>query len=258
MLGTGTDRRSVSPRIALAGLLAAAMLLVAPQGAAATGNVTVSVDPPQFDPKDGNYAVFSGSVTNAPSPDSDSGCTPPAGTGCVAQFIVYPAGVPGSLVIGPQLTWGEQGGPNPSPVSVTINLSTSTDIFPGSYGVALRAYDTSGLTWESAQVPFEWPPDRLDLSDVRLGETSSGRSTISYELDDGGTPFRRKARVAGSVFDGAKKLGSFTHKVRTGDLTRLLPGSIHRKLVEGRRYRVRLDAEDRLDREARFRGKLTR
>ena len=245
-------------RCALAGALAAAALLVAPQHAAGTGNVVVIVDEPQFDPKDGNYAVFSGTVTNAPMPDSDSGCVPPGFSACTAQFVLYPPGVPGSFPIEPLLGWGEQGGPNPSPISVTINLSTTPDVFPGTYGLALRAFDTSGATWESPQVSFKWPPDDLTLSDVRLGEAASGRSTISYELDHGGTPVEKKARVSGAVFDGRDKLGLFKHKVAPGTRTRLLPRSIHRQLVEGRRYRVRLDAEDSLDREARFRGKLQR
>jgi len=259
MLRNAVDLRSLAPsRCALAALLAAAALLVAPQVAAATGNVTVTVNAPQFDPEDGNYAVFSGSVTNAPMPDSNSGCVPPGFSACVAQFVLYPAGIPASFPVGPQLTWGGQGGPNPSPVAVTINLGTAPDVFPGTYSVALRAFDTSGSTWESGQVSFDWPPDKLGLSDVRLGETAGGRSTISYDLDHGGTPFRKKARVEGSLFDGARKLGSFAHKVRPGTRTRLLPRSIHRRLVDGRRYRIRLDAEDPLDREARFRGKLAR
>jgi hypothetical protein len=253
------DSRSPAPRLwAAATVLAVAASLIAPQVVGATGNVTVTVNPPQFDPKDGNYGVFSGSVTNASMPDSNSGCVPPGFSGCIAQFVLYPAGVPGSLLVGPQLVWGVQNTPNPSPVSVTINLSTAPGVLPGSYQVALRAFDTSGSTWESGRQPFQWPPDKLSISDVRLLESPGGDSTIRYELDHGGTPFRKKARVKGSIFDGPEKLGTFVHKVRPGTRTKLLPDSIDRRLVDGQRYRVRLDAKDPLGRVAHFRRQLER
>jgi hypothetical protein len=232
---------------------------VAPSFAGATGNVTVTVNPPQFDPKDGNYAVFSGSVTNAPMPDSNSGCFQLGAVGCVAQFALYPAGVPGSLVLPPQLIWGLQGPPT-TPVAVTINMSTSPSVVPGTtYQATLQAYDTSGLLWESARTqPFQWPPDKLSLSKVRLGETAGGQSTIRYTLDHGGTPFRGRARISGSVFDGSQRLGKFVHRAKPGVQTRTLPDSLDRVLVEGQSYRVRLDASDSLRREAHFRGKLPR
>jgi hypothetical protein len=247
----------------LAGVLTvAAASLVAPPLAGATGNVTVTVNPPQFDPKDGNYAVFSGSVTNAPTPDSDSGCFQfGKDAGCFAQFALFPAGVPGALQLAPQLFWGLQGTPNnTSPVAVTINMSTSPGVLPGTtYQAVLQAYDTSGLQWQSGRTqPFQWPPDKLGLSGVRLGESAGGGSTISYQLDHGGTPFPGMARVTGSVFDGPEKLGTFVRKVKPGTRTKLLPDSIDRRLVEGQRYRVRLDAKDPLRREAHFRGKLRR
>ena len=259
MLGSHAGGRLGVRLGALASFLATAVSLFAPQVAGATGDVTVTVNPPQFDPKDGNYAVFSGSVTNAPAPDSDTGCFLFGTTACIAQFVLYPAGVPGSLQVGPALVWGTQGGPNPSPVSVTINLSTAPGVVPGAYSAALIGYDSDNNLWLSAKSPqFEWPPDKLDLSNVRLSESNSGDSTIRYELDHGGTPFTGKARVSGSVFDGSKKLGGFVDKVKPGARTRLLPDSIDRKLVEGRRYRLRLDAKDPLGREAHFRGKARR
>jgi len=245
-------------RSALAGVLVVAASLVTPQVAGATGDVTVTVNPPQFDPKDGNYAVFSGSVTNAPSPDSDSGCIPFGTEACIGQFVLQPAGVPGTLQVGPPLVWGVQTEPNTTPVSATINLSTAPGVLPGSYTVALWAYDTSANVWKSGTQSFTWPPDKLGLSGVSLGGSAGGGSTIGYELDDGGTPFSGKARVAGSVLDGQKRVGRFVHKVKAGTHTKLLPNSIDRRLVEGRRYRVRLDAKDPLGREAHFRGKLRR
>jgi hypothetical protein len=235
--------------------IVAAVSLIGPTSAGAAGNVTVSVNPPQFDQKDGNYAVFSGSVTNAPSPDSDTGCFLFGTTGCIAQFVLYPAGVPGSLQVGPALVWGTQNGPNPSPVSVTINLSTAPGVVPGTYSAALIGYDSDNNLWLSPKSPpFQWPPDDLDLSNVRLSESNSGDSTIRYELDHGGTPFRGQARVRGSVFDGPDQLGTFVHKVKAGVHTRLLPDSIDRRLVEGHRYRIRLDATDSFGRKAHFRG----
>jgi hypothetical protein len=242
----------------LAAFLAAAATLIAPQVAGATGNVTVTVNPPQFDPNDGNYAVFSGTVTNASLPDSDSGCIPFGAETCIAQFVLTPAGVPGTLQVGPQLTWGGQNAPNPSPVSATINLSTSPGVIPGSYTVALWAYDTSIDLWKSATQSFKWPPDALELSAVRLGDSPGGGSTLSYQLGHGGTPFAGRARVSGSVFDGSHKLGVFVDKVKPGAHTRRLPDRIDRKLVEGQRYRIRLDAKDPLGREAHFRGKVRR
>ena len=240
------------------GIVTAASL-VGPSSAGATGNVTVSVNPPQFDPKDGNYAVFSGSVTNAPAPDSDTGCFLFGTTACIAQFVLYPAGVPGSLQVGPALVWGTQNGPNPSPVSVTINLSTAPGVVPGAYTAALIGYDSDNNLWLSAKTPqFQWPPDKLDLSNVRLSESNSGASTIRYELDHGGTPFRGRARVSGAVFDGTQQLGTFIHKVKAGVHRRLLPDSIDQRLVEGHRYRIRLDARDSLGRKAHFRGKRVR
>jgi hypothetical protein len=235
--------------------------LLAPQAARATGNVTVSVSPPQFDPKDGNYAVFSGSVTNAPTPDSTSGCFQfGRAIGCLAQFALYPAGVPGSFLLPPQLIWGLQGSPNPTQVAVTINMSTAPGVIPGTtYQAQLQAYDTAGTLWLSARTPpFQWPPDELSLSKIRLGETAGGRSAIRYTLSHGGTPFRGRARVTGSVFDGSERLGKFAHKVKAGATTRPLPGAIDRMLVEGQSYRVRLDARDSLRRKARFRGKRER
>jgi hypothetical protein len=237
-----------------------ASLATAPT-ARATGNVSVTVNPPQFDPKDGNYAVFSGSVTNAPTPDSDSGCFQFGAVGCLAQFALYPAGVPGTLQLAPQLIWGLQGTPNnTTPVAVTINMSTAPGVVPGTtYQAVLQAYDTAGTLWQSARTePFQWPSDKLTLSKVRLAESSGGDSAVRYTLDHGGTPFSGKARVMGSVFDGSRRLGKFTHKVKPGTTSRLLPASIDRKLVEGQTYRVRLDAKDPLGREAHFRGKRER
>jgi hypothetical protein len=261
MLGYAAGGRSRGIRRgALAGLLAMAICLSAPQHAGATGNVTVTVNPPQFDPKDGNYAVFSGSVTNAPTPDSTSGCFQLGAVGCATQFALFPAGVPGSFLLGPQLIWGQQGGPNPTPVTVTINMSTSPGVIPGTtYQAQLQAYDSAGTLWQSARTqPFQWPPDELTLSKVRFGETAGSQSAIRYTLNHGGTPFRGRARVSGSVFDGSERLGKFNHKVKAGATTRPLPGAIDRKLVEGKSYRVRLDATDSLRREARFRGKRER
>lgn len=248
-------------RGAFAGAVIAAICLTAPQLAGATGNVTVTVNPPQFDPKDGNYAVFSGSVTNAPTPDSNSGCFQFGAVGCLAQFALYPSGVPGSLVLPPQLIWGLQGTPNNiTPVAVTINMRTAPDVVPGTtYQATLQAYDTAGTLWESARTQsFQWPPDKLTLSRVRLGESPSGNSTISYDLDHGGTPFRGRARVTGAVFDGSQRLGKFVHRVKAGVHTKLLPASIDRQLMEGNRYRIRLEAKDSLKREVRFRDKLER
>jgi hypothetical protein len=261
MLREGADSRSLAPRRwPLVGVLAVAASLVAPQLAGATGNVTVTVNPPQFDPKDGSYGLFTGSVTNAPMPDSNSGCFQFGAVGCVTQFVLYPAGVPGSLQLGPQLIWGLQNTPNPTQVAVTINLSTAPGVVPGTtYQAALQAYDTAGLLWESGRTQsFQWPPDKLTLSKVRLLESASGDSAIRYRLGHGGTPFSKKARIKGSILDGSEKLGTFTHKVRPGTRTRLLPDSIDRMLVEGQPYRVRLDAKDSLGREAHFRGKLGR
>jgi hypothetical protein len=261
MLREGADSRSfASRRWALASVLAVSASLLAPQVVGATGNVTVTVNPPQFDPKDGNYGVFSGSVTNAPIPDSNSGCQPIGGSGCIAQFALYPAGVPASLQVGPALVWGVQNTPNPTQVAVTINLSTAPGVVPGTtYQATLQAYDTAGLLWESGRTqPFQWPPDKLTLSKVRLLGSAGGDSAIRYQLDHGGTPFRGKARVKGSILDGSEKLGTFTHKVRPGARTRLLPDSIDGSLVDGQRYRVRLDAKDSLGREASFRGQLER
>jgi hypothetical protein len=260
MLREGADSRSLAPRRwPLVGALAVAASLVAPQLAGATGNVTVTVNPPQFDPKDGNYGVFSGSVTNAPMPDNNSGCFQFGDVGCVAQFALYPAGVPGSFGLGPQLIWGLQG-VNTTPVAVTINMSTAPGVIPGTtYQAVLQAFDSTGALWESGRTqPFQWPPDKLTLSKVRLLESPSGDSAIRYQLGHGGTPFSKKARVQGSILDGPERLGTFTHKVRPGTRTRLLPESIDRTLVEGQSYRVRLDAKDSLAREARFRGKLER
>jgi hypothetical protein len=253
------DRSGAVRKGALIGVLTAVMCLAAPQFAGGTGNVTVTVNPPQFDPRDGNYAVFSGSVTNAPMPDSNSGCFQFGAVGCGAQFALYPAGIPGSFVLAPQLIWGLQG-PSTTPVAVTINMSTSPDVVPGTtYQATLRAYDSSNLLWESPRTPsFQWPPDKLSLSGVRLAESPGGDSTISYQLDHGGTPFNGKARVTGTVFDGSKKLGGFVHRAKAGTSTRLLPDSVDRKLVEGNHYRVRLDAEDPLGRKAHFRGKRER
>jgi hypothetical protein len=261
MLRDGADSRSLAARRwTLASILAVAASLVAPQAVGATGNVTVTVNPPQFDPKDGNYGLFSGSVTNAPMPDSNSGCFQFGAVGCVTQFVLYPAGVPGSLLLGPQLIWGLQGTPNTSPVAVTINLSTAPGVVPGTtYQATLQAYDTSGLLWESARTqPFQWPPDKLGLSKVQLLESAAGDSAIRYRLGHGGTPFRGKARVKGSILDGSEKLGTFTHRVRPGVRTGVLPDAIDRRLVEGQSYRVRLDAKDPLGREAHFRGKRER
>jgi hypothetical protein len=261
MLGYAAGGRSRGIRRgALVGLLATTICLSAPQFAGATGNVTVTVNPPQFDPKDGNYAVFSGSVTNAPTPDSTSGCFQLGAVGCVTQFALFPAGVPGSLLLGPQLIWGLQGAPNPTPVGVTINMSTSPGVIPGTtYQAQLQAYDSAGTLWQSARTePFQWPPDELTLSKVRLGETAGGKSAIRYTLNHGGTPFPGRARVSGLVFDGAKRIGKFGDRVRAGSSSTALPKSIDRKLVEGQRYRVRLDAKDPLRREARFRDKLER
>jgi hypothetical protein len=262
MFREGAESRSLAPRrSALAGVLAAAIGLIAPQLAGATGNVTVTVNPPQFDPKDGNYAVFSGSVTNAPMPDSTSGCFQLGAVGCVTQFALYPAGVPGSLQLGPQLIWGLQGTPNnTSPVAVTINMSTSPAVVPGTtYQAVLQAYDSAATLWESPRTqPFQWPPDKLSLSKVRLGESAGGDSTVRYRLNHGGTPFRGRARVMGSVFDGRERLGKFVDKVKPGAQTTVLPQSIDSRLAEGELYRVRLDAKDPLRREARFRDKLER
>jgi hypothetical protein len=238
--------------------LVTAACLAAPQMAGATGLVTVTVNPPQFDPKDGNYAVFSGSVTNTPTPDGDSGCIPFGTEGCTAQFVLTPAGIPGNLLVGPTLVWGIQTLPDTQSVSATINLSTSPGVLPGSYSVALWAYDTSANLWKSSTQSFTWPPTKLTLSRVQLGEAGGGASTISYVLSHGGTPFRGKARVTGAVFDGGRKLGGFVDKVKAGARTRVLPDKIDRKLVEGQGYRIRLDAEDPLRRHAHFRGKRTR
>jgi hypothetical protein len=261
MLGYAAGGRSRGIRRGgLAGLLATTICLSAPQFAGATGNVTVTVNPPQFDPKDGNYAVFSGSVTNAPTPDSTSGCFQLGAVGCVTQFALFPAGVPGSFLLGPQLIWGLQGAPNPTPVGVTINMSTSPGVIPGTtYQAQLQAYDSAGTLWQSARTePFQWPPDELTLSKVRLGETAGGKSTIRYTINHGGTPFPGRARVSGLIFDGPKRIGKFSDRVRAGSSSTALPKSIDRKLVEGQRYRVRLDAKDPLRREARFRDKLER
>jgi hypothetical protein len=243
---------------AFAGLLVAAVSLIAPQVAAATGNVTVTVNPPQFDPKDGNYAVFSGSVTNAPMPDGDSGCIPFGGEGCLAQFMLTPAGINGNFQIGPGLIWGIQTAPNPTQVSATINLGTSPDVVPGPYHLQLWAYDTGGQVWKSGTVQFNWPPTKLTLTKVQLGQSPGGHSTISYVLSHGGTPFAGKARVTGSVFDGSQRLGGFVDKIKAGTRTRLLPRRIDRRLVPGHSYRIRLDAKDPLGREAHFRGKRER
>jgi hypothetical protein len=81
---------------------------------------------------------------------------------------------------------------------------------------------------------------------------------IGYQLDHGGTPFRGRASVRGSIFDGAQQLGTFVHKVKAGAHTKLLPDSIDQALVEGRRYRIRLAAKDPLGRKAHFRGKRER
>jgi hypothetical protein len=247
-------------RGAFVSLLGTAICLCAPQFAGATGNVTVTVNPPQFDPKDGNYAVFSGSVTNAPMPDSNSGCFQFGAVGCVAQFALYPAGVPGSFVLPPQLIWGLQGSPNPTPIAVTINMSTSPVVIPGTtYQAQLQAYDTAGTLWLSARTaPFQWPPDKLTLSKVRLGETAGGRSAIHYTLNHGGTPFRGRAQVTGQVFDGAQTVGKFSDRVKSGSRNTALPNSIDRKLVEAQRYRVKLNAKDTLARTARFRDTLER
>ena len=249
----------VKRRGALAAALVTVMALVAPQLAWATGDVTVNVNQPQFDPKDGNYAVFSGSVTNAPMPDSNSGCFQFGAVGCVAQFALFPAGVPGSLQVGPQLIWGLQG-PSTSQLSVTINMSTAPGVVPGTtYQAVLLAFDSSNLLWQSGRTqPFQWPPDKLTLSKVRLGESAGGDSAISYTLNHGGTPFRGRARVRGLVFDGKQRLGKFVDRVKAGTQTSRLPELIDRRLVEGRRYRVRLDARDSLGREARFRDTLER
>jgi hypothetical protein len=247
-------------RAALVGLLTTAICLWAPQFARATGNVTLTINPPQFDPKDGNYAVFSGGVTNAPTPDQNSGCFQFGAVGCLAQFALYPAGVPGSFSLGPQLIWGLQGTPNTTPLAVTINMSTSPAVIPGTtYQAQLTAYDTAGTLWQSARTaPFQWPPDKLALSKVRLGESAGGDSTLRYTLDHGGTPFRGRARVSGVVFDGSQRVGKFLDRVKAGTRTTPLPNAIDRQLVEGQRYRVRLDAKDSLGREARFRDKLER
>lgn len=242
-------------------LVAAAVItvfLIAPQVAGATGNVTVTVNPPQFDPNDGNYAVFSGSVNNAPSPDSDSGCFQFGDFACQAQFVLYPAGVTANFFLGPELVWGARGSAS-SQISVTINLSTAPDVVAGTtYNVALWAYDSSGDLWQSGTQAFQWPADKLTLSKVRLGESAAGDSTIRYQLDHGGTPFRGRARVTGAVFDGSRRVGKFTHRVKAGTHTKLLPASIDRQLVDGNRYRVRLDATDSLRRQAHFRDKLKR
>src|SRR5690242_8639766 len=254
----GAGDSSGRPWHALAVFLSLAMTLVAPAVAGATGNVTVTVNPPQFDPKDGNYAVFSGSVTNAPTPDSDSGCIPFGGEGCLAQFVLSPAGINGTFQVGPGLIWGIQTAANPTEISATINLSTSPGVVAGSYNLALWAFDTNGQTWKSATVPFTWPPTKLTLTGVRLGGSAGGHSTISYVVNHGGTPFRGKAKVTGSIFDGSRKLGGFVDKTKAGKRTRLLPHRIDRRLVPGQRYRIRLDAKDPLGREAHFRGKRTR
>jgi hypothetical protein len=244
----------------LPGALVAAICLMAPPFAGATGNVAVTVNPPQFDPKDGNYAVFSGSVTNAPTPDSTSGCFQFGAVGCLAQFALYPAGVPGSFLLAPQLIWGLQGTPNTTPLAVTINMSTSPGVIPGTaYQAQLQAYDTAGTLWQSARTqPFQWPPDKLTLSKVRLGETAGGQSTIRYTLNHGGTPFRGRARVSGLIFDGGQRVGMFVDRARAGTSSTQLPNSVDRKLVEGQRYRVRLNAKDPLGRQTRFRDTLKR
>jgi hypothetical protein len=242
----------------LAGLLATTAILIIPHAALATGPVTVTVNPPQFDPKDGNYAVFSGSVANAPNPDSDTGCIPFGAEACLAQFVLYPGGVPGSLTVGPSVPWGVQGTPIPSQVSATINLSTAAGVLPGAYRVQLWAYDTSANIWQSGTQSFQWPPDKLTLSNVQLAASPGGGSVVGYQLDHGGTPFRGRASVRGSIFDGSRQLGTFVHKVKAGTHTRLLPDSIDQQLVEGNRYRIRLDARDPLGRKARFRGKRQR
>ncbi len=244
---------------AIAGILVAATFLLVPTFARATGPVMVTVNTPQFDQKDGNYAVFSGSVTNAPMPDSDSGCPPFGTVGCAAQFALYLAGTPDSFPLGPQLIWGLQGTLT-TQLATTINMSTSPDVIAGTtYQATLRAYDSGNVLWESGRSePFRWPPDELTLSKVRLLGSPSGASTIRYRLGHGGTPFPGKAPVTGAVFDGSKRLGKFVHKVKAGMHTKRLPASIDRKLVEGNRYRVRLDAEDSLKREAHFRDKLKR
>jgi hypothetical protein len=245
---------------AIIGVLAAATMLVAPQVAGATGNVTVTVNPPQFDPKDGNYAVFSGSVTNAPMPDSTTGCFALGAVGCGAQFALDPAGVPGSFLLAPQLIWGQQGTPNPTQLAVTINMSTAPDVIPGTtYQAQLLAFDTSGTLWQSApSQPFQWPPDKLTLSKVRLGESGGGDSTVRYTLNHGGTPFRGRAEVRGVIFDGQDRLGKFVDKVKPGAQATVLPQAIDRRLTEGDRYRVRLTAKDPLKREAQFRDTLER
>jgi hypothetical protein len=145
-------------------------------------------------------------------------------------------------------------------VAVTINMSTAPGVIPGTtYQAQLQAYDTAGTQWLSARTqPFQWPPDKLTLSKVRLGEAAGGQSTIRYTLNHGGTPFPGRARITGTVFDGSKRLGKFTHKVKAGVSTKALPGSIHQRLVEGAPYRVRLEAKDSLKREARFRDTLER
>jgi hypothetical protein len=242
------------------GVLVAATMLVAPHVAGATGDVTVTVNAPQFDPKDGNYAAFSGTVTNASTPDSTSGCFQLGEVGCLTQFALFPAGVPGSFQLGPQLIWGLQGTPSITPVATTINMSTAPGVIPGTtYQAALFAIDSAGTLWQSARSqPFQWPPDDLSLARVSLGESRSGASTVTYTLDHGGTPFRGRARLKGQVFDGKTKLGQFVDRVKAGTHTRVLPKSIDRRLVEGQRYRVRLDARDTLSREAHFRDKLRR
>jgi hypothetical protein len=78
------------------------------------------------------------------------------------------------------------------------------------------------------------------------------------DLAHGGTPFRGRARVTGTVFDGSQRLGKFIHRVKAGVHTKPLPASIDRQLVEGNRYRVRLDAKDSLKRGVRFHDKLER
>jgi hypothetical protein len=259
MLREAGIRMSAWPGRRLLTALVTVACLAAPGTAAATGPVTVTINPPQFDPKDGNYAVFSGSVTNAPMPDPDSGCFQLGAVGCEAQFALYPAGVPGSFLLGPQLIWGLQGPPT-TPIAVTINMSTSPDVVPGTtYQATLQANDSGNLLWESPRTaPFQWPPTELTLSKVKLGESRGGDSTISYAVGHGGTPFRGKARVSGTILDGPQKLGGFVDHVKAGKRTRKLPDRIDRKLIEGHGYRIRLDARDSLRREAHFRGKRTR
>lgn len=229
MLWTAPGGRRGGKRTGALGVaVVMAVFLIAAQGAGATGNVAVTVNAPQFDPKDGNYAVFSGTVTNAPTPDSASGCFQLGDVGCTGQFVLYPAGVPGFFQVGPQLIWGLQGTANTTPLAVTIDMSTSPGVIPGTtYQAALMAVDSAGTLWLSERSqPFQWPPDKLAISKVSLGESRTGVSTVTYTLDHGGTPFRGRARLRGQVFDGKERLGRFVDRVKAGVHTRVLPRAI--------------------------------